>query len=90
LAALGGSARSHKFFLHRRSVELGLDDFETTDGLVDYVNVPSLIGNAISGDAALLGPLSTTLSVEDLHDILEVKRVDAHNKRLIAKMREDK
>lgn len=42
---------------------------------------------AISGDYALLGPLSTTLSVEDLHDILEVKRVDAHNDRVIAKAR---
>jgi hypothetical protein len=43
---------------------------------------------AISGDFALLGPLSETLSVEDLHDILEVKRVDAHNARVIAKARE--
>jgi hypothetical protein len=88
LAALGGGAHPHKFFLSRRPVDLGLSDYEALGELADYVNVPPLIGMAISGDFALLGPLSTSLSVEDLHDILEVKRVDAHNRRLVAKMRE--
>lgn len=52
------------------------------------MNVPPLIGMAISDDFSLLGPLSTVLSVEDLHDILEVKRIDAHNARVMRKARE--
>jgi len=51
------------------------------------VNVPPLIGQAISGDAGLLTALNTTLGLEDLHDILEVKTVDAHNARVAAKIR---
>lgn len=51
------------------------------------MNVPPTIGQAISGNLALLGPLSTTLGLEDLHDILEVRRIDAHNAYVIAKAR---
>lgn len=47
------------------------------------MNVPPLIGMAISGNLELLGPLSTTLGLEALHDILEVKAIDAHNAGLI-------
>lgn len=64
------------------------DEVPGAGGLVDYVNVPATVGMAISGDAALLGPLSTVLGLEDLHDILEVKRVDAHNARMIRKAQE--
>lgn len=64
-----------------------MDNFEGTDGnFAEYVNVPPLIGQAISGNYELLAALNTTLSVEDLHDILEVKRVDAHNARIVAKI----
>lgn len=66
---------------------MGGHDDEPVSGLRDYVNVPPTIGQAISGNLALLGPLSTTLGLEDLHDILEVRRVDAHNAYVIAKAR---
>jgi hypothetical protein len=33
----------------------------------------------------LLGPLSTVLGLEDLHDILEVIDIDAHNQRELNK-----
>lgn len=49
------------------------------------MNVPPTIGMALSGDKSLLGPLSTVLGLEDLHDIIEVMTIDAHNQRLIAK-----
>lgn len=62
---------------------MGFD--EAPGGLIDYVNVPPFLGMAISGHPELLGPLSTVLSLEDLHDILEVRRIDAHNARIIRK-----
>ncbi len=34
---------------------------------------------ALSFDPSLAGPLSTTLGLEDLHDILEVRLIDLHN-----------
>lgn len=37
---------------------------------------------AIAGRPELIVPLSTVLGLEDLHDILEVIRVDAHNRRV--------
>ena len=40
---------------------------------------------ALSHDKSLAGPLSTMLGTEDLHDILEVIVVDAHNRRLVQK-----
>jgi hypothetical protein len=40
---------------------------------------------ALSHDKSLAGPLSTVLGLEDLHDILEVILVDAHNRRIIEK-----
>ena len=52
------------------------------------MNVPPTIGMAISLDKSLVEPLNSTLGLEDLHDILEVARVDAHNRRLIDKARE--
>lgn len=52
------------------------------------MNVPPTIGMVISHDKALAAPLSTVLGLEDLHDIIEVILVDAHNRRLIEKKRE--
>jgi len=39
----------------------------------------------ISANPLLLEPLSTTLGLEDMHDLLEVMQVDAHNKRVYRK-----
>lgn len=54
------------------------------------MNVPPTIGAAISSGKASLAELNTVLSVEDLHDILEVVTIDAHNARVAAKLRETK
>lgn len=64
-----------------------IGDPGTEAELLDYVNVPPTIGMALSSDKSLLGPLSSTLGLEDLHDILEVISVDAHNQRVLAKAR---
>ena len=68
-------------------MDLGNEDF---GDLIDYPNVPPMIGMAISGRPELLVALNTVLSVEDLHDILEVIAVDAHNRRILRKKDEDK
>lgn len=49
------------------------------------MNVPPSVAMAISANPMLIEPLGTTLCLEDLHDILEVRRIDAHNRRLIQK-----
>ena len=47
------------------------------------MNVPPTIGFVLSFDKSLIGPLSTTLGLEDLHDLIEVITVDAHNARVV-------
>lgn len=47
------------------------------------MNVPPSIGMAQSVRAASWEALGSTLGLEDLHDLLEVARVDAHNARVI-------
>lgn len=42
----------------------------------------------LSREPALIGPLSTTLGVEDMYDLIEVFAIDAHNDRILAKLRE--
>lgn len=54
------------------------------------MNVPPSIGMALSANPLLIEPLSTTLGLEDLHDILEVRQVDAHNTRVIRKASEER
>ena len=44
----------------------------------------------LSHDLTLLGPLSTDLGIEDLHDMIEVILVDAHNTRAIQRIEEEK
>jgi hypothetical protein len=62
-------------------------DLEVSGGsFAEYVNVPATIGEAISGNFGLLADLNSTLGLEDLHDIIEVKRIDAHNARVMAKI----
>lgn len=44
----------------------------------------------LSKDPALIVPLSTCLGVEDLHDMIEVMLIDAHNERQIHRIEEQK
>ena len=57
-------------------------------GLIEYPNVPPLIGYAISAGKASFEALATVLSVEDLWDILEIAQVDAYNRRILERARE--
>jgi len=42
----------------------------------------------LSREPGLIGPLTTTLGLEDMYDLLEVAQVDAHNDRILRKIRE--
>jgi hypothetical protein len=58
--------------------------------LIDYVNVPPLLGMLQSSRPEYVGPLHSVLGTEDLHDLLEIIVTDAHNQRLLAKANKDK
>lgn len=49
--------------------------------------MPPVIGLALSVDPLLIDVLDR-ISVRDLHDLLEVRTIDAHNMRLIQKFLE--
>lgn len=53
------------------------------------MNVPPTVGLAISSDKSLIGPLTSTLGLEDLWDILEIMEIDDENQRRLAKAAED-
>ena len=44
-----------------------------------------MMGTIISNKPELVGPLNTVLGTEDLHDIIEVIIVDAHNQQVANK-----
>lgn len=89
MAALGGVAHSHGFFSNRLPVNLD-DGGGEISGLAEYVNVPPIIGQLVSMRMASYADLSTTLSVEDVHDLLEVAAVDVHNTAILRKREEQK
>lgn len=43
----------------------------------------------LSGAPELIGHLSSTLGLEDLHDLVEIKQVDAENAARVRKALED-
>lgn len=45
--------------------------------------MPRLIGVVVSSKLATLSELHTTLGAEDLHDMLEILAIDAHNERVM-------
>lgn len=55
------------------------------DGDVEYPNVSPRIGFLLSHDKSLAEPLGSTLSIQDMYDLIEVVLIDAHNDRNRAK-----
>lgn len=51
-------------------------------GLIEYRNVPPVIGALLSGKMASLVELQTVLGVEDAYDLLEIQAVDARNQQI--------
>ena len=65
---------------------MALGGHEYAGSLLEYPNVPPTIGMVLSRNPALIGPLSESLGVEDLHDLIEVMLVDMHNARVVARI----
>ena len=42
-----------------------------------------------SHDKSLIGPLTSTLGIEDMYDLIEVVLIDSHNDRVLAKARRE-
>jgi hypothetical protein len=56
--------------------------FAARDGrLIDYVNLPPLIGMIVSDGKATLHELQSVYGVRDAYNLAEVISVDAHNRR---------
>ena len=54
-----------------------------TAGLLDYPNVPGLVGLAVSSGKVSFEALATVLDLEDLWVVVEIVLIDAHNKRRV-------
>lgn len=65
---------------------MALGGYEYAGSLIEYPNVPATIGMVLSRNPVLIGPLSESLGVEDLHDLIEVMLVDMHNARVVARI----
>jgi len=52
--------------------------------LLDYPNIPRLIGFIVSNGKATLHELETVYGWEDAYDLLEIIVVDAHNRQRLA------
>lgn len=58
---------------------------EDARGLIQYENVPRTIAAVVSGKLATLHELSTVYSVQDMWWLLEIYRVNNHNKSVMSK-----
>jgi hypothetical protein len=60
-------------------LRLGFDD--DIPGMLEYRNLPRMIGAVISANKATLNECETIYSVEDIYLMLEVISIDVHNRR---------
>lgn len=91
VASRRGRQSARKFFSDRRPVgPFSVHSFEGAGQVVEYPNVTKRIGALLSHDKSLIGPLTTTLGLSDMYDLLEVIAVDNHNDHVVRKAREDR
>jgi 4-diphosphocytidyl-2C-methyl-D-erythritol kinase len=57
-------------------------------GLLEYENVPKIVGSVVSHHLATFHELDTVYGTEDLYDMIEIIAVDNHNQRVINKPRD--
>lgn len=70
------------FFAGRRKVRYGVRRPSNVAGLVEYANVPAIVGTIVSSGKATLHELQTVYGVQDAYDLLEVINVDLYNERV--------
>lgn len=56
-----------------------------SSNVISYPNVPETIGIVVSVGKASYEALDSVLGIEDLYDLLEIIKVDAHNRRELNK-----
>jgi hypothetical protein len=71
------------FFASRHQIDFGVSGGENTK-LLRYRNVPRSIAVIVSSGTATLVELQTVLSMEDVHNLLEVIYVDAYNQKVLS------
>jgi len=59
----------------------------TSIDLVDYANIPKIIGILVSNKMATLHELQTYYGTESAYDLLEILSVDNHNDQRIEQWR---
>ena len=67
----------------RREVKIEDDVGDAAGGLLEYLNVPRSIGAVISGKMATLHECDTVYSAQDVYNMIEIMRIDAHNAKII-------
>ncbi len=58
--------------------------FASDAGLIEYANIPPMVGMVVSSRHATLRELQTVYGVLDLYNLAELVAVDAHNARAVA------
>jgi hypothetical protein len=89
VAPVRSGQSAYKFFSTRRPIgplKINLGSAAGADFL-EYPNVSPRIGMLISRDKSLAAPLFTTLGLEDMYDLVEIVLIDAHNDRVLEKLR---
>ena len=81
--------RACGFFSGRSPVKTRSFDHGETGNLLEYPNVTPRLGMLYSHDKSLIGPLTSTLGIEDMYDLIEVVLIDSHNDRVLAKARRE-
>jgi len=76
--AKGGVYPTFGFFTGRPAPDYGVTA-APRGGLIDYVNLPGLIGMIVSADKATLSELQTVYGLEDAYNLGEIVLVDSHN-----------
>lgn len=77
-SANGFSAGRKAIDIHKLNIASG-----PRPELLDYPNIPRLIGVVISNGRATLHELDTVYGWEDAYDLLEIIVVDNHNRALL-------
>ena len=76
---------TYGFFATRSKLALGRKrPKKGTITLMQYKNIPPVIGVIVSRKLATLVELETVYGVRDAYDLLEIAVVDAHNDQAIA------
>lgn len=84
---IASSVRASLGFFHgRRTPDYGLATARV-GGLIDYVNVSTLVGMIVSSRLATLSDMQTAYGLEDAYDLAEVISIDVHNRIEAAKNR---